>query len=177
MYRRAEIVEHGMRSAELEARAMNQAAMGHYGRAASLQTRSDIQRAEMIGAAMRPPVYSHYRSPGVGAALMAAETAMVAGAVVKGAMVAEEMRDIREAEMMAAASRSMYPAYPPAQTTVYVQPSAPSYPAYPSGGYPPPVSGYPGSGYPPPGVPGYPPAAGGYPYPPASGYPPSYPPY
>jgi len=175
MYRRAEIVEHGMRSANLEARAINQACMGHYGRAAALETRSEIERAEMIGAAMRPSIY---RSPCVGAAVVAAETAMVAGAVVKGAIVAEEMRGIREAEMMAAATRPMYPVgYPAGPTNIYVQPG---YPAYPSGGYPPPGAAYPqgyGSPYPP--TAGYPPGSGypqmgGYP---SAGYYPGYPPY
>jgi hypothetical protein len=177
MYRRAEIVEHGVRSANLEARAINQAAHGNYGRAAVLETRSDIQRAEMIGAAMRPPVYHHHHSPGITAAVVAAETAMVAGAVVKGAIVAEEMREIREAEMIAAATRPVvYPVgYPQGQTNIYVQPAAPTYP-YPSSGYPPPGAGYPpagapGYGYPP--APGYPPAGA---YPP-QGYPPAYPPY
>jgi len=174
MYRTAEVIEHGARAANLDARAMNQACMGHYGKAAALETRADIQRAEMMGAAMRP--YPVYRSS---AAVIAAETAMMAGAVVKGAVVADEMRRVREAEMIAAATRPIYPVvYPSAPTNIYVQPA---YPSYPAGGYPGtsyPSSSYPSSCYPSsPYAPGY-----GSPYPPAAGYPPpggypGYPPY
>jgi len=72
---------------------------------------------------------------------------------------AEERREIREAEMIAA-SRPMYPVgYPAAQVDVYVQPGMPG--AYPVAGYPPgayPPAGAPGYGYPPGAYPGeYPP--------------------
>jgi len=151
MIRRAEMVEHGVRSAELDRRAIHQAERGHIGRAVALEERSHVQKAEMIGDAMRGP--HMHMGPPVGA-VVAAETAMVAGAAVKGAVVAEEVaiahrqREIREAEMIAAASRYPVGYMPP--PTVYVQPGMPgAYPAaYPRGAYPPPGAVYPPGAYP-----------------------------
>jgi hypothetical protein len=147
MFRREEVVEHGMRSERLEDRAIHQAERGHIGRAEHLETRSDIQRAEMIGAAVGPPIDPYYRAP-VG--MVGAETMAVRGA--------EERREIREAEMIAA-TRPVYPVgYPQERVDVYVQPGVPG--AYPGAGYPP-------GAYPPPGAPGYG-------YPPGEYYPPRY---
>lgn len=147
MFRREEVVEHGIRSERLDDRAIHQAERGHIGRAEHLETRSDIQRAEMIGAAARPPMVDPYYRPvgvGVGVGVVAAES-----------MREAEMREVREAEMMAATRPVVYPgAYPP-------QPGVPG--VYPQAGYPP-------GAYPPPGAPGYG-------YPPAGGYPGEYRPY
>jgi len=145
MFRREEAIEHGMRSERLEDRAIREAERGHFGRAERLEERSDIQRAEMYGDAMGRPMDPYYRPVGLGVDVVAAENA---------AFRAEERREVREAEMIAA-TRPVYPAvYPPAQVDVYVQPVVPG--AYPGAGYPP-------GAYPPPGAPGYG-------YPPAGGY-------
>jgi len=163
--RRAEMIEHGMRSERLEDRAIHQAERGHIGRAVELETRSNIQRDEMIGDALRPrpmmgPAMMGPPMMGPAPGVRAAETAMVAGAVTRDVIVAEEVAAAnrrREAEMMYAAGRpaayGMYPA-----TEVYVQPGG-------MAGYPP-GAGYPGGAYPP-GVAGYPPGV----YPPGAGYP------
>jgi len=149
MFRREEVIEHGMKAERLDDRAIRQAEKGHIGRAEHLETRGDIQRAEMYGAAMGPPIDPYYRPVGVG----------VGVGMVAEERRAEERREIREAEMIAA-TRPVYPAYPPAQVDVYVQPGVPG--AYPGAGYPP-------GAYPPAGAPGYG-------YPPAGGYPGAYPP-
>lgn len=137
MFRREEAIHHGMKSERLEDRAVHQAEKGHFARAEHLDTRSDIQRAEMVGDMMRPPVVDPYYRPPVG----------VVGAEIR----AEERREIREAEMIAAATRpAVYPD-PYAPRVVVVEPGMPG--AYPPGAYPP----GPGYGYPPAG--GYPPGA------------------
>jgi len=147
MFRREEVVEHGMRSERLEDRAIREAERGHIGRAEHLETRSDIQRAEMIGAAVGPPIDPYYRAP----------VGMGMGMATEGAMMRnEERREMREAEMIAA-TRPVYPAYPQ-ERVVIVEPGMPG--AYPG-------AGYPQGGYPPPGAPGYG-------YPPAGGYPGEY---
>ena len=166
MYRRAEIAEHSARAGFLEGRALHEASHGHFGRAAALEVRSDIQRAEAFGAAMRP----HHHYPGmavatglaVGAVGAAVAADVVAGAVVTGAIVAEEMREAERMGAMAGYAAGCAPYYPPAN--YYVQPP------YSGGGYPP--GAYPPCGpaavYPPlptPMAPSYGPYPPGY-YPP-----------
>jgi len=175
--RRMEVIEHGARAASLDHRAMEQLERGHVGRAIALEDRARDQRVEMVGAAIHPHHHHHhyYPPPPPVGVVVAAEAAMVAGAVVKGAVVGAEVaainrqRDIREAELIAAASNPYRGGYGP----VYVEPVMPgAYPPYSGGAYYPPGGAYPPAAYPPAGYPssGYPPSG----YPPA-GYPPGYP--
>lgn len=162
---------HEARAASLECRAIDQAAQGHYLRAARLERRSQEQRVDaVVATALRPSV--------VGTAVVAAEVAALTRprpAVMVGAAVATDIA-IRDAEMAALANRARYDAYP--STNVIVTPGAVPVGGYPGqyGGYPPAagVAGYPG--YPP--AVGYPPAGyqQGYPQagPGAYGYPPTY---
>jgi len=156
MFRREEVIEHGRKAERLDDRAIREAERGHYEKAAHLEHRSDIQRAEMMGAAMGPPMVDPYYRP----VAVGVEVGMVTAEAVR----AEERREIREAEMIAAATRPVYPAYPPARVDVYVEPGMPG--AYPGAGYPP-------GAYPPAGAPGYGYPPGAYP-PPGEYYPPRY---
>jgi len=152
MFRREEMREHERKAERLDDRAFHQAERGHFDRAANLETRSDIQRAEVIGAAVGPPFDPYYRPVGVGmvaAERQAEEMREIRDAEMIAATRRIEGREIREAEMMAA-TRPVYPAYPPARVDVIVEPGMPG--VYPVAGYPPgvypPAAGY---GYPPPG--------------------------
>jgi len=119
------VIEHGARAASLDHRAMEQLERGHVGRAIALEDRARDQRVEMVGAAIHPHHHHHhyYPPPPPVGVVVAAEAAMVAGAVVKGAVVGAEVaaihrqRDIREAELIAAASNPYRGGYGP----VYVE--------------------------------------------------------
>jgi hypothetical protein len=151
--RRAEAVEHEIRSENMDARAFRQAEKGHYGRAAALETRSDMQRVEAVAVAPHPMAFAaathhpapYYGPPMAGAVVAtdmamhhAAREAAVAGAVV-GAEVAAANR---QAEIAYEASRNPY-YYGAAPPGAYVQPIPPPAPGY---GYPP--GQYPAPGYP-----------------------------